>query len=106
MKFIHRDIVKNKPFIELMCVHAYEMNTYLVSLTIGGQQGMVCDSGGRPKTFSSAAQIRDSFAKCKVKQAQLLHDSPYDEMIGNPAKPSPTCAIPFSMINSNLSARN
>lgn len=97
MKFILGDIVKNKPFIEVMRVHAYEMNTYLVSLTIGEQQGMLCENGGRPKTFSSAAQIRMFFANCEVREAYMLHDSPYEEMIGAANKSALPGLIPFSL---------
>lgn len=97
MKFVHSDIRKNKPLIELLCVHAYQMNNYLISLTIEGRQGMLCDKGGRPQKFSSASQIRDFFAKCEVKQTQIILDSSFDEMIGNPTKPAPSGITPFLM---------
>jgi hypothetical protein len=32
-----------------------------------------------------------------VLSAQMLHESPYDEMIGNPDSRQQACTLPFSM---------
>ncbi|MFT5996948.1 MAG: hypothetical protein ACI9RV_002558, partial [Glaciecola sp.] len=38
-----------------------------------------------------------AFEPFDVKQAVMVHDSPYDEMIGNPNKPEKSMEMPFSM---------
>jgi hypothetical protein len=47
--------------------------------------------------FHSSQHIRDSFATCVVDKAVMVHDSPYEEMIGNPPKSNEAMAMPFSM---------
>jgi hypothetical protein len=37
------------------------------------------------------------FAEFTVEKSVMVHDSPYDEMIGNPPKQSDAMAMPFSM---------
>ncbi|MEC8748358.1 MAG: DUF6482 family protein, partial [Pseudomonadota bacterium] len=44
-----------------------------------------------------AGHIREAFAHCHVQQAVMKHDTPYDEMIGNPPKSKEQMALPFSM---------
>jgi hypothetical protein len=97
MKFVFEEIIKNKTLIEMLTVHSYEMNIYLVSVSIGGNKGLVCESGGRPKRFNSSQHIRDAFAVCKVVQAHMQHDTPYEEMIGAAAKSALPGLIPFTM---------
>ena len=47
--------------------------------------------------FFSAGHIREAFAHCHVHKAVMKHDTPYDEMIGNPPKSEEQMALPFSM---------
>ena len=83
--------------IDYLEVQSFEMSVYLVKLGIGDDTGMLCDDTGSPKKFTCVAQIRDSFAHCNVTTSVMKHDSPYDEMIGNPAKASYSEPLPFSM---------
>ena len=73
------------------------MNVYLVTLNVGTHSGMVYDDKDKPKRFYSSQQIREAFANCQVAKAIMVHDTPYDEMIGNPPKASDKMALPFSM---------
>ncbi|MCU7553577.1 DUF6482 family protein [Alteromonas sp. ASW11-19] len=83
--------------IEYLEVQSYEMNIYLVYLATADKAGMVYDKQGHPKRFFSAGQIRETFAHCQVDRAVMKHDTPYDEMIGNPPKSADQVALPFSM---------
>lgn len=83
--------------IDLLEVHSFEMNVYLVQLNYGNDSGMVYDDSGKPKRFYSSQQIREVFADFDVVKAVMVHDTPYDEMIGNPPKASDKMALPFSM---------
>lgn len=97
MKFIFSALIKQKPSIDLLEVHSFEMNVYLVSLTIGQVSSMVYDDDDKPMRFHSAGQIREVFAAFEVDSAVMVHDTPYDEMIGNPPKANQKMALPFSM---------
>lgn len=96
MKFDYSDLVKNPRVIDCLEVQSFEMNVYLVKLTIDAQQGIVFENNNL-KRFQSSQQVRDAFETFTVKQAIMVHDSPYDEMIGNPQKASQTMSLPFSM---------
>jgi len=99
IRFLMREITRNPLVIDYLEVQSFEMNVYLVYITSGGQSGMVYDDEqDRPKRFFSAGQIREAFSHCHVEKAVMKHDSPYDEMIGNPPKSAEQMALPFSMV--------
>jgi len=90
--------IQQKPIdIQKLEVQSFEMNVYLVKLYAGTREGFVYDKNDRPMRFNNSQQIRDTFEHCEVAEAVMVHDSPYDEMIGNPNKPEPSMAMPFSM---------
>ena len=95
MYFEFAELLKRPRTIDRLELHSFEMNVYLVKLTIGGQQAFVYEEDS-PKRFHSTQHVRDSFEDFDVTEAVMLHDSPYDEMIGNPPKTG-TTALPFSM---------
>lgn len=95
-KFWIKDIKSKFITVDMLTVCSYEMNVYLVKLTVGDKTGLVYE-GDSPKRFHSSQFIRDAFDGCKVVTAQMLHESPYDEMIGNPESVQRACTIPFSM---------
>lgn len=96
-KFLMSDITKQAITIDTLEVQSFEMNVYLVKLHVGEVSGFVYDKEDRPMRFHSSQQVRDLFELCTVNNAIMVHDSPYDEMIGNPNKPEASMAMPFSM---------
>ena len=90
-------LAKKPHHIERIEVQSFEMNVYLVKVTIAGESGFVTDKSGSPMRFHNSQMVRDSFEHCKVDSAVMTHDSPYDEMIGNPMKASDVTEMPFSM---------
>lgn len=79
-----QSVIIQKPDIEVVTVESHEMSLYLLRLTIAGQQGVVFDKQTkRPAVFRSTEHIRTALSECNVANAQLIHLSPYDEMIGN-----------------------
>lgn len=97
MKFHMSSIVKRPISIDKLEVQSFEMNVYLVKLYANGDSGFVFDKNDRPMRFNNSQQIRDAFELFDVKEAVMVHDSPYDEMIGNPNKPEKSMEMPFSM---------
>lgn len=96
MKFIYQQLVKDQSVIERLEVQSFEMNVYLVKLRVNDQEGMLYNAD-KLMRFNSSQQIRDMFESIRVEQAVMVHESPYDEMIGNPPKAQESMAVPFSM---------
>jgi hypothetical protein len=97
MKFDYPQLLKKPSKIACLEVQSFEMNVYLVKLTIDGREGMLFDRE-QLKRFHSSQEIRDAFESFTVERAIMVHDSPYDEMIGNPEKTTLSVALPFSML--------
>lgn len=97
MRFIYSDVMQRHTEIDRLEVQSFEMGVYLVKVQIGQNIGMLYE-GERLKRFNNTQQIRDAFESIKVKIAVMKHDSPYDEMIGNPPKAENPMVLPFSMI--------
>ena len=83
--------------IERLEVPSFEMNVYLVKITVAGKTGFVTDKNDSPMRFFSTQMVKDLFSHCEVGIAVMTQDSPYDEMIGNPVKAKDSTEIPFSM---------
>jgi hypothetical protein len=97
MKFDYTELSKNPRSITCLEVQSFEMNVYLVKLTVDSEEGMLFDAG-ELKRFHSSQEIREAFESFTVERAILVQDSPYEEMIGNPEKTSLPTALPFSML--------
>lgn len=97
MKHYLSHIQKARPAIERLEVHSFETNIYLVRLQINGQFGYVYSQTDNIQRFYNAQHIRESFADCHITESVMIHDSAYDEMIGNPDKASDRLPLPFSM---------
>lgn len=96
-KFLFSDYYNHPRHIQHLEVQSFELSIYLVKLTVAGETGFVYDKNDNIMRFQSSQHIRDSFAQCQVDDAILVHDSPYEEMIGNPPKSKEGMAMPFSM---------
>lgn len=96
-KFFFDKFYNQPVHIEYLEVQSFELSIYLVKLTVAGETGFVYGKNDNIMRFNSSQHIRDCFAACQVDHAILVHDSPYEEMIGNPPKSSETMAMPFSM---------
>lgn len=96
-KFFADKITQAPLNINQLEVQSFEMNVYLVKLTVGNQTGMVFSRGGHIKRFNSMSHIREFFSHCDIDAAHLTHDSPYDEMIGNPPKATQSAVMPLNI---------
>ena len=96
-KFFFDKFYNQPVHIEYLEVQSFELSIYLDKLTVAGETGFVYGKNDNIMRFNSSQHIRDCFAACQVDHAILVHDSPYEEMIGNPPKSSETMAMPFSM---------
>lgn len=97
MKHLLSDLIRRRPTITRLEVQSFEMNLYLVKAEINGVDAFVYNDADRPMRFHSSQHVRETFAEILVEHAVMLHNSPYDEMIGNPNKPEASAELPFSM---------
>ncbi|MEP0355577.1 MAG: DUF6482 family protein [Paraglaciecola sp.] len=95
-KFNLKTIESDHTVVDKLTVHSYEMSIYLVELEVNGITGLVYD-GDKPMRFLSSQDVRNAFSNCRVLTAQMSHESPYDEMIGNPQSAQKASVLPFSM---------
>ena len=96
-----QDIMATEPYIDMASVESHEMSVYILRLTIAGKQGVVYEkSTQRLKVFRSIEQVRSTLGRCIVAKAELIHRSPFDEMVGNPQSNN-IMVLPFS-IHSNV----
>jgi hypothetical protein len=95
-KFWIKDIKSQSITVDMLTVCSYELNLYLIKLRVGDDTGMVYENDS-PKRFYSSQNIRDEFEGVHILAAQMLHESPYDEMIGNPESMQSAGMLPFSM---------
>lgn len=97
IKYMLQDVMVNKPDIDMATVESHEMNIYILRLTIEGKQRVVHDKlTQRPKAFRSIEQVRAILGGCNVARAELIHRSPFDEMIGN-SQSKNNMVLPFSI---------
>lgn len=88
-------ILDNPPAIIRLRILSFEMNIYLVELQTEETRDLVRDELGKPQRFQSVSQIKEVFSECDVQNAELVHESPYDEMIGNPPKAASQMVLPI-----------
>lgn len=90
-------LIKRQTLIEKLSILSFEMNIYLVEVKSKDYNGLVRNEQGLPRRFRSVHEVKEEFELCNVKFAELIHDSPYDEMIGNPAKAENQMVLPINM---------
>ncbi|MFC6439112.1 DUF6482 family protein [Bowmanella sp. JS7-9] len=96
MKYYLSQLSPTQP-IDQLTVLAHEMSLYLVKLSINGEEGILYAEDDRPMRFFNAMSIREAFSGFAVRESCMQHDTPYDEMIGNPQRPSSPVTLPFSI---------
>jgi hypothetical protein len=94
--FTFKSIRKRNAALDKVTVHSFDMSLYLVELDVGENKGMLVGDDKRPLHFRSVEEVRDKMSEFHVLRAELRHDSPFDEMIGNPDSASQPLVIPLS----------
>ncbi|MDF2179682.1 DUF6482 family protein [Aliiglaciecola sp. CAU 1673] len=96
MHYDYQSLLNDTPHIQKAWLLSFEMGMYLVKISVDGQEGMVF-SGDRPLRFSSIEQARQAFEHCEIDHAELVHQSPYDEMIGHKKQQIDAMRIPLQL---------
>jgi hypothetical protein len=96
MKFTLENLRKRKVVLDKVTIHSFDMSLYLVELNVGQHSGMLVGSNDRPLHFRSVEQVKNEMADFHIRNAQLKHESPFDEMIGNPESAKQPLIVPLS----------
>lgn len=93
MKISLTEVKKQYGQIERLVLRAFESSMYLVQVRLvqGEELLNVCDDAGTILRFSSQLDAKFPFKGLGIEDTVLVHESPYNEMIGMPVgeKPAP-----------------
>ncbi len=88
MKISLSEVKKQYGQIERLVLRAFESSLYLVQVQLAQREGLlnVCDEEGRIMRFTSQLDAKLQFKGLGITQTLLVHESPYNEMIGMPTE--------------------
>lgn len=91
MKISIGEVKKQFGQIEQLVLRAFESSLYLVQVKLNHQPELlnVCDEDGTILRFNSQLDAKFSFKGLGITDTVLIHESPYNEMIGMPTAESP-----------------
>jgi hypothetical protein len=81
--------------IPSLTVRSVTMSICTVEVEVDGATHVLCDSQGRVMRFNGVEHARNALSHLEVEQALLLHDSPYDEMVGTPEEAGEPIRVPL-----------
>ncbi|GAB0152038.1 DUF6482 family protein [Marinobacterium sp. BA1] len=86
MKISLEEVKKQIGQIEQLVVRAFESSMYLVQVKLkkGEELLNVCDDKGTIMRFNSQLDAKFQFKGLGITDTALVHESPYNEMIGMP----------------------
>lgn len=78
------ELVETNPEITLLRVRSCDPEIYLVEVEFDNACYGVSDHGGELLKFRGLTAAKRAFTGLRIKEAELVHESAYDEMIGQP----------------------
>lgn len=70
--------------IEKLVIQSLELALYQAMVVVDGEEHLVWENEKKILVTRNLSDIRDKFQPFKIPQTVLRHESPYDEMIGQP----------------------
>lgn len=80
-----------------MLVRSLGYHIYTIEFTISGIRKIYSENGREPKQFQNIMSIKETFNTLPIKQAWLMHQSAYDEMVGQTTGDGNDLKIPFDL---------
>ena len=85
-----------------LTIRSLELALYQAEVSLAGGERLLCDDAGKPLRFRTLQAAREALAPLTASSLQLVHQSAYDEMIGQPLKPEGNAmAVPLAPLKSN-----
>ncbi len=75
-----------QPALNLLRLRSFDPDIYLVEMVIQDETYRLTDTLGRPMAFRSQLAAKKPFKGLSVERAELVQESAYDEMIGQPQR--------------------
>ncbi len=83
MKITLTELRQRQP-IDKLAIRSAELSLYLAEAELAGQRYLVCEADGKPLRTVNLVAMREKFAGLEVREMVLVHESAYDEMVGQP----------------------
>jgi hypothetical protein len=77
-------LIETSPDIDLLRIRSCDPELYLVEVEYNQTCFLVTDSHGESCRFRGLTAAKKPFAPLNINEAILVHESAYDEMIGQP----------------------
>lgn len=88
-------------------VHSLEQALYQVTVLVEGREQLLVNNDGRPLRSRNLQSLRTTLQGMPVSSATLRHQSPYDEMIGQPMREAPnTMEVPLAWERGEMPVRH
>ncbi|MBO9489462.1 hypothetical protein J7384_03710 [Endozoicomonas sp. G2_1] len=84
MKIYYKNLASTK--IEKLIINSLEQALYQALVVIDGQEHVVWQSEQKTLITRNLTKMREYFEKMNINEIVLRHESPYDEMVGQPIK--------------------
>ncbi len=81
--------------IPLLIVRSVTMSVCTVEVELEDATYVLCDSQNKVMRFNGVEHARNALSHLEVDQALLVHDSPYDEMVGTPEVTGEPIRVPL-----------
>ena len=72
------------PTIDVLRIRSIDPELYIVEVEFDGQCLRVTDEDGEPLSFRGVPAAKQPFSSLTIREAFLVHESAYDEMVGQP----------------------
>ncbi len=83
MKITLSELNKRQP-IDKLAIRSAELSLYLAEAELENQRYLVCESDGKPLRTVNLVAMREKLSGLEVREMVLVHESAYDEMVGQP----------------------
>ncbi|MBJ7552996.1 DUF6482 family protein [Marinomonas spartinae] len=96
------DEISQVAMFDKVKIHSLESNLYQVSVVLDGEEVFVMNDKGRCLTSHNKLDLQSLFKDKQVAKMVLIHQSAYDEMVGQPVREGSN-VLEVSLGNPNLS---
>jgi hypothetical protein len=104
MKVRYQDLTRFA--IDKLIINSLEQALYQAIVVIDGEEHVVWENNNKPLMTRSMTRLQEMFETLNIPEVSLRHESPYDEMVGQPAKPeSNRLEVPLGRIENPIPKR-
>jgi hypothetical protein len=104
MKIRYQDLTRFA--IDKLIINSLEQALYQAIVVIDGEEHVVWEDNHKTLMTRSMSKLREMFETLDIPEVSLRHESPYDEMVGQPAKPgSNRLEVPMGRIENPMPKR-